>query len=79
MKVEKKKLPKIEYFKDLKSGEPFLYGGELFIKLNEDYDDLMYDDECVTAVSLESGDIAYFKDTDRITSIKDYKFIVEHY
>lgn len=79
MKVEKKKLPKIECFKDLKDGEPFLYGGELFIKLNENHDDLMYDDERVTAVSLENGDIAFFTDIDRIVPIKDYKFIVEHY
>ena len=79
MKVEKKKLPKIERFEELKDGEPFYYGGELFIKLDSDYGDLMYDDERVTAVSLESGDIAYFKDTDRITPIKDYKFVAEYY
>ena len=51
MKVEKKKLPKIERFEELKDGEPFYYGGELFLKLNSDYGDLMYDDERVTAVS----------------------------
>ena len=79
MKVEKKRLPKIERFEELKDGEPFFYGGELFIKLDSDYEDLMYDDERVTAVSLETGAIAYFKDTDRITPIKDYKFVAEYY
>ena len=39
----------------------------------------MYDDERVTAVSLETGAIAYFKDTDRITPIKDYKLVAEYY